>query len=143
MSAIRACVFYFLTTRDVATPPNPGPCTGLLLKEKLGSVHGTPVYTQQLPQAAVGSYFNTRDHSDLHDLVPARLVHHVAAQPSGHRRRLVGGGRVDTAVLEDHAAAQTEAKTYQQLMAELETAGPRPRPHTASGGFWDSLLRLG
>ena len=153
MSAIRACVFYFLTTRDVATPPNPGPCTGLLLKEKLGSVHGTPVYTQQLPQAAVGSYFNTRDHSDLHDLVPARLVHHVAAPPSGHRRRLVGVGRVDTglvgvgrvdtAVLEDHAAAQTEAKTYQQLMAELETAGPRPRPHTASGGFWDSLLRLG
>ena len=106
-------------------------------------MHGTPVYTQQLPQAAVGSYFNTRDHSDLHDLVPARLVHHVAAPPSGHRRRLVGGGRVDTAVLEDHAAAQTEAKTYQQLMAELETAGPRPRPHTASGGFWDSLLRLG
>ena len=79
--------------------------------------------------------------------MPARLVHHVAAPPSPYQRRvdtgLVGVGRVDRAVLEDHAAAQTQAKTYQQLMAELEAAGPRPRPHTASGGFWDSLFRLG
>ena len=122
-------------------------CAGLLLKEKLGALHGTPVYTQQLPRPSPGSYFNTRDHSELHDLVPARLVHHVAAPPSPYQRRvdtgLVGVGRVDTAVLEDHAAAQTQAKTYQQLMAELEAAGPRPRPHTASGGFWDSLLTLG
>ena len=122
-------------------------CAGLLLKDKLGALHGTPVYTQQLPRPSPGSYFNTRDHSELHDLVPARLVHHVAAPPSPYQRRvdtgLVGVGRVDRAVLEDHAAAQTQAKTYQQLMAELEAAGPRPRPHTASGGFWDSLLTLG
>ena len=131
------------TMQTLLTPA----CAGLLLKEKLGALHGTPVYTQQLPRPSPGSYFNTRDHSELHDLVPARLVHHVAAPPSPYQRRvdtgLVGVGRVDRAVLEDHAAAQTQAKTYQQLMAELEAAGPRPRPHTASGGFWDSLLTLG
>ena len=47
---------------------------GLVLKDKLGHLHSSPVYTQHLPYSQSSSYFNTRDHSSLHDLVPAYVL---------------------------------------------------------------------
>ena len=47
---------------------------GLVLKDKLGHLHSSPVYTQHLPYSQSSSYFNTRDHSSLHDLVPSYVL---------------------------------------------------------------------
>ena len=40
----------------------------------LGHLYSSPVYTQHLPYSQSSSYFNTRDHSSLHDLVPAYVL---------------------------------------------------------------------
>ena len=48
--------------------------SGLILKDKVGHLHASPIYTQHLPYSQSSSYFNTRDHSSLHDLVPPHVL---------------------------------------------------------------------
>ena len=141
---------------------------GLVVKDKVGHLLPSRIYTETLPYSSSNSnIYNSRDHNSLHDLVPPRTLNNnqnyesVVSSPSSfssyprHKRRLsaltgtgLGSSHVSDMVavaagaqpytLEKLDSRDDQPKTYQSLIKQ--SAMDQPREDAPS--FWESFVNI-
>ena len=105
---------------------------GLLLKDKLGHLHASPVYTQHLPYSQSSSHFNTRDHSSLHDLVPPYILPHSSYSLSSSSQPLASSYSSSHSFSSSYSSSQPLSSSSQPLASSYTGSSSRHSPSYTS-----------
>jgi len=148
---------------------------GLIVKDKVGHLLPSRIYTETLPYSTSSNsnnIYNSRDHNNLHDLVPPRTINNnhnnnyessVVSSPSSfssypsprHKRRLSAGPGLGLGFsqVSDMVAVAAGAEPY--TIEKLASSNDQPKtyqrlikqlakdqPREEAPSFWESFINI-
>ena len=148
---------------------------GLIVKDKVGHLLPARIYTETLPSYSISTssnnnmFYNTRDHSSLHDLVPPHSINNNnnnyesvgVSSPSSssssytrHKRRLSAGSGWGASQVSDMVAVAAGAPPY-TIETQRVTSRDQPKtyqrliklvemeqPREEAPSFWESFINI-
>ena len=143
---------------------------GLIVKDKVGHLLPTRIYTETLPYSSTSSnnnmFYNSRDHNSIHDLVPPHAINDnnnyesVVSSPSSfssyprHKRRLSAGSGFGSSVVSDMVAVAAGAEPFTiEKLASSKEDQPQTyqrlikqfemdQPREKAPTFWESFINI-